>query len=52
MSFAKNFVNKYGKMLMGTATKTGIDAAKTTSKIIVQKTVEATGDLIGIKIAD
>ena len=32
---------------MDTATKTGIDAAKTTSKRIVQKTAEATGDLIG-----
>ena len=36
---------------MGTATKTGIDAAKTASKRVVQKT-EATGDLIGNKIAD
>ena len=37
---------------MGTATKTGIDAAKTGSKRVVQKTAEATGDLIGNKIAD
>ena len=37
---------------MDTATKIGIDAAKTTSKRIVQKTAEATGDLIGNKIAD
>ena len=37
---------------MDTATKTGIDAAKTTSKRVVQKTPEATGDLIGNKIAD
>ena len=37
---------------MGTATKTGIDAAKTASKRVVQKTAEATGDLIGNKIAD
>ena len=37
---------------MDTATKTGIDAAKTTSKRIVQKTAEATGDLIENKIAD
>ena len=37
---------------MGTATKTGIDAAKTTSKRIVQKPAEATGNLIGNKIAD
>ena len=37
---------------MDTATKTGVDAAKTTAKRIVQKTAEATGDLIGNKIAD
>ena len=40
------------KKLMDTATKTGIDAAKTASKRVVQKTVEATGDLIRNKIAD
>ena len=40
------------KTLMGTATKTGMDAAKTASKRVVQKTAEATGDLIGNKIAD
>ena len=32
LSFAKTFGNKYGKKLMDTSTKTGIDAAKTTSK--------------------
>ena len=37
---------------METATKTGINAAKTASKRVVQKTEEATGDLIGYKIAD
>ena len=37
---------------MDTVTKTGIDAAKTASKRVVQKTTEATGDLIGNKIAD
>ena len=50
--FAKNFGNKYGKKLIDSATKTGIEAAKTTSKRIVQKIAEATGDLIGNKIAD
>ena len=34
---------------MDTATKTGIDAAKTASKRVVQKTAEATGDLVGDK---
>ena len=37
---------------MDTATKTGIDAAKTASKRVAQKTAEATGDLIGNEIAD
>ena len=37
---------------MDTATKTGIDAAKTASKRVVQKTAEATEDLIGNKIGD
>ena len=37
---------------MDTATKTRIDVAKTASKREVQKTAEATGDLIGNKIAD
>ena len=37
---------------MDTATKSRIDAAKTASKRVVQKTAEATGDLIGNKIAD
>ena len=44
-------INKCGKKLMGTATKTGIDAAKTASKRVVQKSAEAIGDLIGNKIA-
>ena len=37
---------------MNTATKTGTDAAKTASIRVVQKTAEATGDLIGNEIAD
>ena len=37
---------------MDTATKTGIDATKSASKRVVQKTAEATADLIGKKIAD
>ena len=37
---------------MNTATKTGINAAKTASNRVVQKTAETTGDLIGNKIAD
>ena len=40
------------KKLMDTATKIGMDAAKIASKRVVQKIAEATGDLIGNKIAD
>ena len=46
LSFAREFGDKYGKKLMDTATKTGIDAAKTASKRVVQKAAEAK-DLIG-----
>ena len=52
LSFVKKFGDKYGKKLMDTVTKTGIDASKTTSKRVVQKAAEVTGDLIGNKIAD
>ena len=37
---------------MDTAKTVGMDAAKTASKRVVQKTAEAIGDLIGNKIAD
>ena len=52
LSFARKFGNKHGKKLMDTATKIGRDAVKTASKRVVQKTAEATGDLIGNKRAD
>ena len=51
LSFARKSGDKYGKKLMNTATKTGMDAAKA-FKRVVKKTAEATGDLIGNKIAD
>ena len=37
---------------MDTAIKTRIDATKTASKRVVQKTAEARGDLVGNEIAD
>ena len=52
LSFARKLGDKYGKKLLDTATKTGIDAAKTASKRVVQKTAEVTRDLNGNKIAD
>ena len=51
LSFAKKWGDKYDKTLMDTATKTGIDAAKTAWKRVVEKTPKDTGDLIGNKIA-
>ena len=52
MSFARKISKKYGKKLKDTETKMGIDATKTASKRVVQKTAEAIGDLTGNKIAD
>ena len=52
LSIARKFGDKYGKKLRDAATKTGIEAAKTASKRVVQKTAETTDDLIGNKIAD
>ena len=52
MSFARKFDDKYSKQLIDTVTKTGIDAANTASKRVVQKTAEVTGDLIANKIGD
>ena len=49
MSFVRKFDDKYGKKLMDAAIKRGMNAAKTASKRVVQKTAEATGDLIGKK---
>ena len=52
LSFARKFSDKYGKNLMDTATKTGMDAAKTPSKRVAQKTPETARDLTGNKIAE
>ena len=48
----KSLSNKYGKKLLDSAIKSTIDAIKTPSKGAIQKTAEATGDLIGNKIAN
>ena len=47
-----NFNSKYGKKLTDIAIKTGKDFATIAGKTIVHKSAEATGDLIGNKIAD
>ena len=48
----KNLSNKYGQEFLDSAKKSTTDAIITASKRAIQKTAEATGDLIGIKIAD
>ena len=52
INVAKKFGGKNGKNLMDTGKKQGTNFAKTAGKKIIQKTAEATGDLIGNKIAD
>ena len=47
----KNLSIKYGQKCLDSAKKSTADAVKTASKRAIQKT-EATGDLIGNKIAD
>ena len=44
--------NKYSEKLVDTAKKFATDAIKTASKRAIQKTAEATGDLVGNTIAD
>ena len=56
MSFAKNIgkslTSKYGQKLFDSAKKSTTDVIKRTLKRAIQKTAEATGDLIDNKIAD
>ena len=52
LSVVRKFGDKYSKKIMDTATKTGIDAPKTATKRVVQKSAEATRDFIRNKIAD
>ena len=51
MSFARNLSDKYGKKILDTHTKTGLDAAKTASKKVDHKIAEALGKFIGSKIS-
>ena len=56
LSFAKNMGkslrNKYGQRFFDSAKNFTTDAIKPTSKRAIKKAAEATGDLIGNKIAD
>ena len=48
----KSLSNKYGQKLLESTKKSTTDAIKIASKRGIQKTAEATGDLIDNKIAD
>ena len=48
----KSLSNKYGQKLLDSIKRSTTDATKTASKGAIQKTPEATWDLIGNKIAD
>ena len=50
-NIGKNVSNKYGQKLIDTAKISTTNAMKTVSKRAIKKTTEATGDLIGDKIA-
>ena len=56
LSFAKNIgrnlSNKYGQKLVDTAKKIATDTFKIASKRAIQKTAEATGDLVANTIAN
>ena len=52
ISFARSMTNRYWKKLLDTAKKSTTDAIKTAPKRTIQKTAEATGDLISNKTAD
>ena len=56
LSFAKNMgkilSNKYDQRLLDSASTSTAEEIKTASKRAIQKTAEATGHLIGNKIAD
>ena len=52
MSFAKNMSNKYSRKILDKSIDTGKDIAKIASKKVLTKSAEATGEMIGNKIAD
>ena len=56
MSFAKNIgknsSNKYSEKIINTTKRSAMDAIKKASQRAIQKTAEATDDLVGNKILD
>ena len=51
-NISKKLSSKYNQKLLDHAKQSPTDALKTSSKRVIKKKVEATGDLIGNKIAD
>ena len=51
-TLGKNLSGKYSKKLLDHAKQSATDALKATSIKVIQKTAEATGDLIGNTAAD
>ena len=51
-SFAKNIGNKYGREILDKSIDGGKEFAKIAGKKVLTKSAEATGDMIGYKIAD
>ena len=51
-NISKNLSGKYNERRLDHAQPSATDGLKTTSKRVIQKTAEATDDLIGNKIAD
>ena len=51
-NMGQNLSNRYGQKILDSAKKSTTDAIKTALKRAIQKTAEATGDLIDNKIAD
>ena len=51
-NMGKNLSNKYGQKPLNSSKKYTTDAINTASKRAIQRTTEATGDLIGNKITD
>ena len=49
---SKNVICKYSQKPLDHAKKSAADALKSSSKIVIQKTAEATEDLIGNKISN
>ena len=49
-NISKNLSRKYSHKLLDHAKQSATDALKITSKRVIQKTAEATGDLIGNKM--